>query len=185
MTATTDLTPREVAPRRKRRRLPLAIAAGAVVLIIVLLISALGNASLFFLNTDEAVRDRAELAAKRFRVQGTVVEGSIGSVEVGGRAATRFAIVFNGVRADVVYVGAPRELFKEDVPVVLEGRWQRADVPGGGVPCGAGDGWYFDSDNMVVKHDNEYEAAEGMQRYGEAVAGGEASVVCPPATGGA
>ncbi|HMQ25540.1 MAG TPA: cytochrome c maturation protein CcmE, partial [Acidimicrobiales bacterium] len=72
-----DLTPRP--PRaRGRRRLPVIVAlvavAGALVFIAV---QSLGSASMFFYNADEAVANRDELGESRFRLQGTVEEGSV------------------------------------------------------------------------------------------------------------
>ena len=51
---------------------------------------------------------------------------------------------FNGVTVAVQNQGSPPELFKEGIPVVLEGQWQ-GDV--------------FASDRILVKHTSEYKAA--------------------------
>jgi cytochrome c-type biogenesis protein CcmE len=99
----------------------------------------LGEATLYFYNADEAVAQRDELGDRRFRVQGTVVDGSV--VETG--SAVEFTIHFSGVHVDVVHQGDPPELFQPGIPVVLEGRWE---------------GERFASDQMMVKHSSEYEA---------------------------
>jgi cytochrome c-type biogenesis protein CcmE len=115
---------------------------------------ALSDAALFFYNADEAVAKRDELGDSRFRLQGTVEEGSIVNTGDG----VDFVVVFNGVEVDVHHRGDPPELFDEDEPVVLEGRWDRTvDV--------------FDSDRMLVKHDEEYDA-ENQDRIREAEQGG-------------
>jgi cytochrome c-type biogenesis protein CcmE len=172
----SDLTPREVAPARRRRLLPGLLVAVIAVAIIALFANALGNASLFFKNADEAVRDRSELGTKRFQVQGTVVEGSVARTEVDRTSAVRFTIVFNGVHADVVHVGDAAPLFKPGVPVVLEGRWTQGNPPAAtddsNITCAAADGWYFASDRMYSKHDSDY-SSKKQGRLAEAETGGE------------
>jgi cytochrome c-type biogenesis protein CcmE len=99
----------------------------------------IGNATLYFYNADEAVARRDELGDRRFRVQGTVVDGSV--VETG--AAVDFTIEFAGTTVPVHHVGDPPELFQPGIPVVLEGHW---------------DGERFASDQIMVKHSSEYKA---------------------------
>lgn len=171
--AATDLSPRAVAPRRRRRWLPLAIVGVVGVALVALLFSVLGNAALFFKNADEAVSERPSLGLKRFRMQGTVVPGSIKDVNASdGSAAVAFTIAYHDSRVDVVHIGTMRELFQPGVPVVLEGRWEhRSPPPADGASCRANDGWHFASDNMIVKHDNEY-VAKGSERVSEAASGG-------------
>jgi len=180
----SDLTPREIAPVRRRRWLPIVLIAVIAVAIVALFANALGNASLFFKNADEAVRDRQELGTKRFQVQGTVVAGSVAKTEVDRVAAVRFTIIFNGVEADVVHVGDPAPLFKEGIPVVLEGKWVQASPPAAAdVSCSANDGWYFASDRMYNKHDADY-STKKKARLDEAAAGG-ANSGCAAAAAGA
>jgi cytochrome c-type biogenesis protein CcmE len=168
----SDLTPREVAPARRRRWLPIVLIAVIGVAIVALFANALGNASLFFKNADEAVHDRQELGAKRFQVQGTVVEGSVAKTEVDRASAVRFTIVFNGVEADVVHVGDPAPMFKPGVPVVLEGKWVQGSPPAAAdINCSANDGWYFASDRMFSKHSADY-STKKKARLDEAQAGG-------------
>jgi cytochrome c-type biogenesis protein CcmE len=178
MTSTLDLTPREVAPRKKRKWVPIGLIVLVVVAIVLLFVNALGNASLFFKNADEAVHDRESLSTKRFQVQGTVVDGSVKDTEVDGRGAVQFSIVFNGVRADVVHVGDPTSLFKPGVPVVLEGKWVHQTAAATTFPCGANDGWYIATDRLYVKHDATY-TAQKADRLQEAAAGGAAASECP------
>jgi len=182
----SDLTPREVAPARRRRILPGLLVVVIAVAIIALFANALGNASLFFKNADEAVRDRAELGTKRFQLQGTVVEGSVARTEVDRASAVRFTVVFNGVHADVVHVGDAAPLFKPGVPVVLEGKWTQDSPPAATddtkITCAADDGWYFASDRMYSKHDSDY-SAKKKDRLEEAEAGGE-NRACAVSTAG-
>ena len=179
----SDLTPRDVAPVRRRRWLPIVLIAVISVAIVALFANALGSASLFFKNADEAVRDRQELGTKRFQVQGTVVAGSVAKTEVDREAAVRFTIVFNGVEADVVHIGDPPTMFKPGIPVVLEGKWTQGPPPAAdNVICSAGDGWYFASDRMLIKHSADY-STNKKDRLAQAVAGGQSSGCATTATG--
>lgn len=101
----------------------------------------LSNATVFFRNADEAVAERDELGTTRFRLQGNVVEGSVEPDD----GVVRFTVTHNDVEVDVVHRGDPPELFQPDVPVVLEGAWSATED-------------VFESDKILVKHDEEYEA---------------------------
>lgn len=115
-----------------------AIVVIAVVLgsISFLVAKGLGDATVYFKTADEAVADKAELAGRRFRVEGLVTE----PVEQAGNLV-RFSIQSAGVCVPVRHRGSPPELFKPGIPVVLEGQWQ-GDV--------------YESDNILVKHTSEY-----------------------------
>lgn len=156
-----DLTPRQVRDGRRpptvRRIVSLLVVAAAVGGITFALVRLVGDASLFFLNADEAVERRTELAGQRFRMQGTPVAHSVVATRVDFEQAVAFSVSFDGVAADVVHVGSPPDLFTPGVPVVLEGRWIEGIPPDLDVfACGVNDGYYFASDHMLVKHDNEY-----------------------------
>ena len=144
-----DLTPREGRSRRGRRGLVATLALVVIVaLLVVIAIQALGEATLFFLNADEAVEQRDELGTDRFRLQGSVVAGSVDETVDG----VDFEVAYNDVVVDVVHQGDPPELFQDDIPVVLEGNWE---------------GEVFASDRILVKHTSEYEA-ENQDRLDEA-----------------
>ena len=150
---TLDLTPRAVdTPKGCRRGGVIAIV---VVLVLVggfVLWQGLSNATLYFYNADEAVEQRDELADDRFRLQGTVAPDSLVEQPTG----VEFDVQFNGVSVPVVHTGAPPELFREGMPVVLEGQWE-GDV--------------YSSDVILVKHDEVYEE-ENDDRLREADEGG-------------
>ena len=172
-----DLTPRrvEVCERSKRRWLPMLAIVGVVAALGFILLRTLGDAALFFYNADEAIEQRTELVDQRFRVQGTPF-GETFEIEVerNGRIepAVVFPINFEGSIVDVVHVGSPAELFQPGVPVVLEGQWQQGFPDGvDGIDGGANDGWVFSSNDMIVKHDNEYRNSE-RERIAEAEQGG-------------
>lgn len=133
------ITATEVLARR-RRRLWMA-AALFVVVVGFIVVRALGDATLYYYNADEAVEQREDLGERRFRLQGRVVAGTAQAAGTN----VEFSVEFNGVRVPVVHTDDPPELFQDDIPVILEGNW-------------AEDGSHFDSDLMIVKHTNQYEA---------------------------
>lgn len=102
------------------------------------LFQALTSARVFFLNVDEAVAQKTSLGDDTFRMQGTVVtEPSDGE---GG--ALVFTIAFGGEEAEVRHVGdEPSNLFQYGEAIIAEGRW---------------DGPQFESNQIVVKHSEEY-----------------------------
>lgn len=154
-----DLTPRTTEGRR-RRGLPAAIVLIVVVgALAFIAVKALGDASLFFLNADEAVAQREDLGDDRFRLQGTVVEGSVDETDDG----VTFQVEFDGVSVGVVHRGDPPELFQPGIPVVLEGNWE---------------GEVYASDRILVKHSSEYEA-EHEDRLDEADEGGSEGSTAP------
>ena len=121
-----------------RRRL---IIVGLVVLAALgfLVVRGLGNATLYFRTADEAVTQRQQLGDRRFRIEGSVVAGSV--QETANRVA--FNIESKGVVVPVSHQGDPPQLFKPGTPVVLEGRFQ---------------GETFASDRIMVKHSEDYVA---------------------------
>ena len=146
-------------PRSWRRRwVPLAVLGVVLIVLGVLVFKGLSDATMYFRNADEAVAQREGLGTKRFRLQGTVTGDP---VEADGVAS--FVVAFNGVSVDVRHVGSPPELFRPGVPVVLEGHWDES-------------GEFFDSDRIMIKHDETYESEEDYeQRIREAEQGGEAN----------
>jgi cytochrome c-type biogenesis protein CcmE len=157
-----DLRPRGAPSSRARKR------GGVIVLVLVIAAlafvatKALSDASLFFYNADEAVEKRDELGDSRFRLQGTVQDGTISTTADG----VEFVVAFNGAAVAVHHRGDPPELFDAGEPVVLEGRWDRSvDV--------------FASDRMLVKHDEEYDEAN-QDRIVEAEQGGSVPATSDP-----
>lgn len=119
-------------------RARLWVAGGVVAVVLgVVLVQGLGNATVYFRTADEAVAQRHQLGDRRFRIEGAVVPGTVAEA---GNAVT-FAIENKGVTVPVRHEGAPPELFKPGIPVVLEGRF-RGDA--------------FASDRIMVKHSEEY-----------------------------
>jgi cytochrome c-type biogenesis protein CcmE len=159
-----DLTPRTDAPdvEAMRRRMHPARRFGALAAIVVLVavaaylvIGTLGDATQFFRNVDEAVADRDDLGSRRFRLQGRVVPGTVSSE---GDGAVTFQVMFNCAAATVVHRGDPPELFDNPwIPVLVVGAWSPQPVQTVAGP----DSHVFESDELIVKHTNEYQADYG------------------------
>ena len=120
-----------------RRRLILAIVVlvGAFGF---LLYRGLGNAALYFRTADEAVAQKGTLGTRQFRIEGTVVTGTIHTV---GQAVDFRIVGPHGTQVPVEHNGDQPQLFKDNTPVVLEGHW-------------AGD--HFASDLIMIKHSSDY-----------------------------
>lgn len=138
-----DLAPRTDgrAPARPRRPWPAAVAVILLGAVAFLVYQGLNNATLYFRNADQAVAQREDLGDRRFRLQGTVVDGS---VEQEGDGVV-FAVEHGGEQVEVHHFGDPPELFQPGLPVVLEGSWADREP-------------WFASDRILVKHTNEYRA---------------------------
>ena len=154
-----DLSPRVPKGRQTPKWLPLlailAIAAAVVVLIWFLITN-----SQSFLPADEAVEERSELGDRRFQILGSPISSatSAQTVIIDGNEYTFFTISFDGVLVDVVSTRTPPDLFDEGIPVVLEGKWNQGPLPKSEFifPNGANDGWWFSTNRILVKHDNDY-----------------------------
>jgi cytochrome c-type biogenesis protein CcmE len=145
-----DLSPRTIteatapAPRarpKRRRAWPWAIVLGLVfAAAAVILFQGLSNATVYFCNANEVGQRSDCVPGKRFRVQGSVVTGS---VQRAG-ADTDFDITYGGATIPVRYDGEPGGIFKEGLPVVVEGRM--------------GTDGTFAGDRVLVKHTEQYRA---------------------------
>lgn len=156
-TADPRLTPR-VAPASRRRKNPFALVALVVIVVALgaVVFSALGDATLFFRNADEAVAQRDALGDRRFRIQGLVDGDTITTTARG----VDFVITHNGVDVTISHQGNPPDLFQPGIPVVVEGRWTRVGdpevvAPDGSLPTDGG--WFFTSDRALVMHTEVYQ----------------------------
>lgn len=144
-----DLTPRTDRPTHRRRRRNRWVGVVALVVLLAgagfIINQALGTATLFYLNADEAVAQRSDLGQKRFRLQG-VVSTQIQNADHGPDEPIRFELQYNQVAVDVHHTGSEPALFKPGLPVVVEGHWDST-------------GKWFDSTRLLVKHTEEYKAA--------------------------
>lgn len=156
-----DLTPQSGSAAASRSKwLPLTVLL-AIVIAVVGLVWFLVTNSQAFLEADVAVAEREEQGERRFQLLGSPVqykedvEDAV--VVLGGEEFTPFTVAFDGVKVDVLSQGIPPDLFDCGIPVVLEGEWVQGAAPQGVVWAnGANDGWYFTTDRILVKHDNDY-----------------------------
>jgi cytochrome c-type biogenesis protein CcmE len=127
-------------PGRTQGRQRLVIA-GLIVMAALgfLVFRGLGNATLYFRTADEAVAQRQQLGDRRFRIEGSVVGGSVRQAA----NLVAFTIESKGTVVPVSHRGDPPEMFKPGIPVVLEGRFE---------------GDTFASDRIMVKHSEDYVA---------------------------
>jgi cytochrome c-type biogenesis protein CcmE len=139
-----ELTPRTGPTARRRSMWPKVAIVAVVVALGAVAFQGINHAAVYFHNADEAVAMRDELGDRRFRLQGTVVAGSIERTPGGAS----FAVAYNGVRVRVRHQGSTPEMFQPGIPVVLEGSWSDTSPA-------------FDSDRILVKHSEEYEADHG------------------------
>lgn len=123
---------------RARRRLRYWIV-GAVILgaIGFLLYQGLSNSIQYFLTANQAVAQRARLGSQTFRLEGTVVAGTVHRVPGG----VDFRVVSGATKVAVTDRGSPPELFRAGIPVVLVGHFQ---------------GQGFWSNQIMVKHSASY-----------------------------
>ena len=157
-----DLTPRNIDAIPTGRRLgPSLVLAVVVGVIGFALFQGLSGATLSLNEANDAVADRDELGERRFRLLGSPIAITEGEAEIDGTRVILFTVACDGVAVDVAHRGDAAESFQMGVPVVLEGRWHSPAEATGSLPSvewtdGANDGWFFDSDEMLVKHDNDY-----------------------------
>jgi cytochrome c-type biogenesis protein CcmE len=129
---------------RLRLGIVIAIVCGALAFLV---IKGLGNATTFYRNADEVVADRGELGTKRFRLQGVVRPGSIRDAG----ADVEFVVEYQCATVPVHHEGVRPSLFKDGIPVVLEGRF----------PTSASR--VFESDRILVRHTEEYRTKESQK----------------------
>jgi cytochrome c-type biogenesis protein CcmE len=123
-----DLTPRTVSeldgpvtrPPRRRR-----VGAGIILAVVlagvaVVLFQSLASATFEFCNADQIGVTKGCADGKRVRLQGTV---DAGSIKPG--VPLRFTVSYNRATVPVVYGGGePGGIFREGIPVVVEGRYE-------------------------------------------------------------
>lgn len=143
-----DLSPRDVvatAPRgRKKPWFAYAVLAAVLIAGGIVVTKFLTSALDYYCNVDEVgVKDGCD-EGRNIRIQGTVEEGSVATEG----NTTNFVITFNGESMPVELGSAPTGLFQECIPVVVTGKVLRAE-----------DGTrYFAGDEVIVKHDSQYDA---------------------------
>ena len=118
-------------------------ALGLVAVLLGFLLFNLKDSLVFFRTPTEVVEQATPDAADRMRLGGQVVGGTIEDT-TGGVA---FDVTDGTTTIAVIHSGAPQQLFKEGIGVVITGTW---------------DGTTFHSDEMMVKHDEQYRTDDGQ-----------------------
>lgn len=109
----------------------------ALILAVVLVIMMINlSSALVYFNTPTEVAERSA-SEERLRLGGRVVPGSV----VVGDGTVSFDVEDCDASIAAVHTGVPPQLFQEGIGVVLEGVWTGAA---------------FESDTMLVKHDEQY-----------------------------
>jgi cytochrome c-type biogenesis protein CcmE len=140
-----DLTPRDAdgrrGARRRGRKWPaVGLLAVALIGIAVVLFQGLSSATSYYCTADEVGTKSGCSGTKRFRLEGTVVPGTV----VNAPDAVDFTVLANNKTVAVHHRGAPQELFRECIAVVVEGNLVGTD---------------FESDEMLIKHSERYAEA--------------------------
>lgn len=123
-----------------RRYWKFVIPAVALIAVLVVLMANLSS-SLVYYNTPAEIEAR-DVDNSRLRLAGRVTPGSV----VEQDTTVAFVVEDCDTAVAVVHTGAPPQLFAESSSVVVEGTW---------------DGEQFESDTMLVKHDEQYRADAG------------------------
>ena len=126
----------------RRYRLFIISAAGLLAVLVGFLMYNLRDNLVYYRIPSEVRDNPAAIEAGRFRLGGQVVPGTV----VDDGTGVRFDVTDGIATVTVVHQGAPQQLFREGIGVVVEGTW---------------DGTVFSSDSMIIKHDEQYRTEDG------------------------
>ena len=126
----------------RRYRAFLIPAAGLLAVLIGFMVFNIRDNLVYYRVPDEVVGDAAITSTERFRLGGQVVPGSVTTND----DLVEFRVTDGKQTISVVHSGAPQQLFQEGIGVVVEGTW---------------DGSTFNSDSMIIKHDEQYRTEDG------------------------
>ncbi|MFW6078667.1 MAG: cytochrome c maturation protein CcmE [Gemmatimonadota bacterium] len=133
----------------RRRRVGLAL--GTIIVLAgfgYLLYGGIGGNLVYFLTPSEMLAKGGDIYESPLRLGGQVVPGT---VEWDSEALDlRFRVSDGTDTVRVHSEGAPPQMFRDGIGVIVEGRYTRAGV--------------FESTNLMVKHSNEYRAPEEGHR---------------------
>ncbi len=130
------------AKRRKTSRRVLLVFALLVAALIFLLVEGLGSSLDYFDTVDQALAHKGSLGTQTFRLEGTVVPGTIHATSTG----TDFVLCQGPKYVHVTNAGSPPALFQPRIPVVVVGHFaSEASAE-------------FDSNTIMVKHSSTYSA---------------------------
>jgi cytochrome c-type biogenesis protein CcmE len=145
------------AKRRKMSRRVLVVFGLLVVALVFLLVQGLGSSLDYFDTVDQALAHKASLGTQTFRLEGTVVPGSIHATDTG----TDFVVCQGPKSVHVTNTGSPPALFQGRIPVVVVGHFASNASTA------------FESNTIMVKHSSTYSA-----RYPNRVKVTPAGAVC-------
>jgi cytochrome c-type biogenesis protein CcmE len=117
-----------------------AVFALLVVAFVFLLVEGLGSSLNYFDTVDQAFAQRQTLGTTTFRLEGTVVPGSIHATATG----SDFSVCQGPHVVHVANTGSPPGLFKDGIPVVVVGHFTSATSTD------------FVSNSILVKHSPNY-----------------------------
>jgi len=123
-------------------RLRWGIAALLCVGAAIWMLTILRDNVVFFEPVSKAVAERADQGTRAFKMSGAVVPGSITTKG----DDVDFQLTEGGKVAAVRFSGSPPDLFSDCAPVVVQGHWRGAT---------------FVSDQLLIKHGNQYEPPKG------------------------
>jgi cytochrome c-type biogenesis protein CcmE len=122
------------------------LPAGLGVVVLVVLLVNLSSSLVYFVTPAELVDGVVDEG--RTRLGGQVETGSV----VVAAETVSFRVTDGRRAVAVLHRGAPQQLFKEGIGVVIEGTW---------------DGAIFRSDTMLVRHDEQYRTDDGVYEEGD------------------
>ncbi len=132
-----------VPPLRPRRRMSWRVLAVFVLLaaaLVFLLVEGLGSSLNYFDTVDQALANKHALGTQTFRLEGTVVPGTIHPTAGG----SNFAVCQGPHVIHVANTGSPPQLFASRVPVVVVGHFASNTSP------------EFLSNSILIKHSSTY-----------------------------
>ncbi len=142
---TSDVREGPAMPPPRRRRLGwrlLGVFALLIGAFVFLLVEGLGSSLNYFDTVDQAFAHRTSLGTQTFRLEGTVVPGTIRATAVG----SDFSICQGPNVVHVANAGSPPGLFRARIPVVVVGHFTSATSTD------------FVSNTIMVKHSPDYSA---------------------------
>jgi cytochrome c-type biogenesis protein CcmE len=142
---TSEPRPGPAVPPAKRRRTSRRVLAVFVLLVIALvflLVEGLGSSLNYFDTVDQAYAHRHMLGTQTFRLEGTVMPGTIHATAAG----SNFSICQGPHVVQVANSGSPPQLFAARIPVVVVGHFTSVTSS------------EFVSNSILVKHSSTYSA---------------------------
>ena len=101
------------------------------------------NNTIYYYTTSEAIENITAISSERIKLGGFVVSESVSK---GTIDETNFEITDGNKTIKIVFDGFIPELFQDEMGVILDGYFENN---------------IFYSDDMLVKHDNEYVSEDG------------------------